>query len=209
MVWNGVDTATFRRLPDVERESGRILFVGDSEDRNKGFSYLLSALHQLGPFASVQVVVVQRSWSKKAPEMARELGLEDKLTFVDSLSIDELVHEYNRAELLVSPSLYEGFGLPAAEAQACGTPVIATSVGAFPEIVEHGETGMIVPPGEAELLAHAIRTLLDDDALRDRMGEAGERHVRERFGWRHTAEQMVELYRGKEAVPTEYLEAVS
>ncbi len=209
VVWNGVDTSTFRRLPDVERESGRILFVGDSEDRNKGFSYLLSAVHQLGPFAPVRVVVVQRSWSKKAPAMARELGLEDKLTFIDSLSIDELVREYNRAELLVSPSLYEGFGLPAAEAQACGTPVVATSVGAFPEIVLDGETGKIVPPGEAEPLARAMRSLLDDDALRDRMGVAGEQRIRDRFGWRHTAEQMVELYRGKEAIPAEFLEVAS
>ena len=209
VVWNGVDTATFRRLPDVERERGRILFVGDSEDRNKGFSYLLSALHRLGPFAPVRVVVVQRSWSKRAPAMARELGLEDKLTFIDSLSIEELVREYNRAELLVSPSLYEGFGLPAAEAQACGTPVVATSVGAFPDIVEDGETGKIVPPGEAEPLAHAIRTLLDDDTLRDSMGEAGERRIRDRFGWRRTAEQMVELYQGKETVPAEFLEAAS
>ena len=209
VVWNGVDTATFRRLPDVERESGRILFVGDSEDRNKGFSYLLSALHQLGPFAPVRVVVVQRSWSKKAPAMARELGLEDKLTFIDSLSIEELVREYNRAELVVSPSLYEGFGLPAAEAQACGTPVVATSAGAFPEIVQDGETGKIVPPGEAEPLADAIRTLLDDDTMRASMGEAGERHIRNRFGWRRTAEQMVELYQGREAVPAEFLEAAS
>ena len=209
VVWNGVDTATFRRLPDVERESGRILFVGDSEDRNKGFSYLLSALHQLGPFAPVRVVVVQRSWSKKAPAMARELGLEDKLTFIDSLSIEELVREYNRAELVVSPSLYEGFGLPAAEAQACGTPVVATSAGAFPEIVQDGETGKIVPPGEAEPLADAIRTLLDDDTMRASMGEAGERHIRNRFGWRRTAEQMVELYQGREAIPAEFLEAAS
>jgi glycosyltransferase involved in cell wall biosynthesis len=141
--------------------------------------------------------------------MARELGLEDKLTFIDSLSIDELVREYNRAELLVSPSLYEGFGLPAAEAQACGTPVVATSVGAFPEIVEDGETGNIVPPGEAEPLADAIRALLDDDALRGRMGEAGERRIRDRFGWRRTAEQMVELYEGREAVPAEFLEVAS
>ena len=209
VVWNGVDTATFRRLPDVERESGRILFVGDSEDRNKGFSYLLSALHQLGPFAPVRVVVVQRSWSKKAPALARELGLEDKLTFIDSLSIEELVREYNRAELVVSPSLYEGFGLPAAEAQACGTPVVATSAGAFPEIVQDGETGKIVPPGEAEPLADAIRTLLDDDTMRASMGEAGERHIRNRFGWRRTAEQMVELYQGREAIPAEFLEAAS
>ena len=87
--------------------------------------------------------------------------------------------------------------------------MVATSVGAFPEIVEDGETGKIVPPGEAEPLARAIRSLLDDDALRDRMGVAGEQRIRDRFGWRHTAEQMVELYQGKEAIPAEFLDVAS
>ena len=196
VVWNGVDTGMFRRKPEVEREKGRILFVGDSEDRNKGFRYLLEAVHLLGPFADVHVVVVQRSWSKQAPLVAQALGLADKVSFLDSLATEELVDEYNRAELLVSPSLYEGFGLPAAEALACRTPVVATNVGAFPALIEDGVAGRIVAPGDAEALADAIRSLLNDDALRTSMGDSGSEWVRERFTWKQTAKEMVDLYAG-------------
>ena len=67
---------------------------------------------------------------------------------------------YNEHEVFVSPSLYEGFGLPAAEAMACGTPVVATTAGAFPETIADGETGMLVPPADARALADAIAALL-------------------------------------------------
>lgn len=193
-IWNGVDTTTFRRLPDVEREQGRILFVGDSEDRNKGFRYLLEALQRLAPANPFRLIVVQRAWSRKSPALARELGLEGRVTFLDSLSLEDLVVEYNRAQLLVSPSLYEGFGLPAAEAMACGTPVVATSAGALSEIVEDGVTGLQVPPGEAKPLAEAIRTLLEAPGVCRAMGEGGARRVRERFNWRRTAVEMTALY---------------
>lgn len=210
-VWNGVDATTFRRLPDVEPEEGRILFVGDSEDRNKGFRYLLLALQQLAPTASFRLEVVQRAWSRKSPALARELGLEERVTFLDSLSTEELVVEYNRAQLLVSPSLYEGFGLPAAEAMACGTPVVATSAGAFREIVEDGVTGLQVPAGEVAPLAEAIRTVLEAPGPCRTMGEAGARRIRERFSWRRTAEAMTALYEeviGHREAPSRPLELV-
>jgi glycosyltransferase involved in cell wall biosynthesis len=116
------------------------------------------------------------------------------VTFLEQLSTEELVRQYNRAQLLVSPSLYEGFGLPAAEAMACGTPVVATTAGALPEIVEDGVSGILVPPGEVEPLAEAIRALLEDPGRCREMGEAGARQVRERFSWRRTAEETLALY---------------
>ena len=87
-----------------------------------------------------------------------------------------------------------GFGLPAAEALACGTPVIATSAGALPEIVEDGVSGMIVPPGDAPALAKAVRTLIQAPDRCREMGEAGARRIRERFSWRRTAEETLALY---------------
>ncbi len=194
VVWNGVDCETFRRLPDEEREQGRILFVGDSEDRNKGFRYLLMALRDLAPSVSFHLVVIQRAWSKRAPVLAREFGIEERTTFIDSLPAIELVHEYNRAQLLASPSLYEGFGLPAAEAMACGTPVVATTAGALPEIVEDEVSGFVVTPGKVAPLAKAIRTLLEDPERCRAMGEAGARRIRERFSWRQAAVAMTTIY---------------
>lgn len=194
VAWNGVDGETFRRVPGVEAEAGRLLFVGDSEDRNKGFEHLLGALRRVGSRLPFDLVVVQRAWSKRAPLLADEYGLSGRVTFLDSLSTEELVREYNRAQLLVSPSLYEGFGLPAAEAMASGTPVVATTAGALGEIVEDGLSGLLVPPGQVAPLAEAIRTLLEDPQRCRTMGEAGARRIRERFNWQRTAQQTLELY---------------
>jgi glycosyltransferase involved in cell wall biosynthesis len=194
VVPNGVDSEVFRRLPAVPPEPGRLLFVGDSEDRNKGFEHLLGALRRLDASPPFQLVVVQRAWSRRAPELARQYGLAGRVTFLDSLSREDLVREYNRAQVLVSPSLYEGFGLPAAEAMACGTPVVATTAGAFPEIVEDSTSGLLVPPGDEEALAQSIRTMLQNPLRCRSMGDAGARRIRERFSWRRSAEEMLALY---------------
>jgi glycosyltransferase involved in cell wall biosynthesis len=173
---------------------GRILFVGDPEDRNKGFRYLLMALRDLTPTCDFHLLVVQRSWSKRTEQEAAEFGLGDRVTFLDSLSQAELVCAYNQSQMLISPSLYEGFGLPVAEAMACGTPVVATRVGASPEVIEDGVSGILVAPGEAASLATAIRTLLQDPARCHQMGTAGIERVRERFSWRRAAEETADLY---------------
>jgi glycosyltransferase involved in cell wall biosynthesis len=96
----------------------------------------------------------------------------------------------------VVPSLYEGFSLPAIESMACGTPLVATTGGALPEVVgADGETGLLVPPGEPGPLATAIERLLDDADLRARIGEAGRLRVLEHFTWRVAAIRTAEQYR--------------
>ncbi|MEX2157811.1 MAG: glycosyltransferase family 4 protein [Dehalococcoidia bacterium] len=193
VIHDGVETEVFRQLPDVEREPNRLLFVGNSEDRNKGIVYLLNALRLLRGQVPFHLRVIHHPGSKGALRLVEELGLQGSVTFLEDLSRSELVRQYNRAQILVSPSLYEGFGLPAAEAMACGTPVVATSAGALSEIVADG-AGLRVPPGQVEPLAAAIRELLEDPARCRVMGEAGARRIRERFSWRRTAEETFALY---------------
>jgi glycosyltransferase involved in cell wall biosynthesis len=136
--------------------------------------------------------------------MVADLGLDERVTFVNQeratrglgrLSEDELARTYNEAQIMVSPSLYEGFGLPAAEAQACGTSVVATTAGAFPEVVADGETGLLVRPGDARALADAIQSLLSDPQRREAMGAQGTRRIEEEFSWRVCAMKTAELYR--------------
>jgi glycosyltransferase involved in cell wall biosynthesis len=197
VVHNGVDTDIFRPLPDVQRKSNLILYVGNSEDRNKGARYLIEAMAQLQDDKRdyhLALVDQKRENLKLVPRLVKEYGLSSRVTFTGRVTTEELVRLYNQAEVVVSPSLYEGFGLPAAEAMACGAPVLATTGGAFPEIIDHDESGWLVPPGDATALADAIRLLMDDWALRERLGAHGRQHILENFNWRKAAEQTLAVY---------------
>ena len=197
VVYNGIDSERFRPLPDVARQPGLILYVGNSEDRNKGAQYLMEALRLLrDDRRDFQLALVdhEKSRLKLVPRLVQEYGLSSRVHFLGHVSTEQLVRLYNQATLTVSPSLYEGFGLPAAEAMACQTAVIATTGGAFPEVIDHGETGWLVPPGDGGALADAIRLLMDDAGLRQRLGEAGRQSILERFSWRKAAEETLAVY---------------
>jgi len=181
VIHDGVETDVFRPLDDVQPRPDRILFVGNSEDRNKGILYLLRALRQIRGQVPFHLRVVHHPGSKGALRLVQELGLQGRVSFLESLSTEDLVGQYNKAQLLVSPSLYEGFGLPAAEANACGVPVIATTAGAFPEVIADGETGILVPPHEPEPLAEAIGRLLADNPLADTIARRAHDMVHDRF----------------------------
>ena len=92
------------------------------------------------------------------------------------------------------PSLEEGFGIPAAEAMGCETPVVASDAGGLPEVVEHGVTGLIVPRGDSAALADAMGSLLADPARRADMGRAGRERALRLFDWDRTAEQFEQIY---------------
>jgi glycosyltransferase involved in cell wall biosynthesis len=194
VVYDGVDTATFRPL-ETARRPGSILYVGNSDDRNKGARYLLEALALLKSRRNgFHLTVVDRPTAWLVPTLSRELGIDDIVTLTGRLERDELVRRYNSAEVFVSPSLYEGFGLPAAEAMACGAPVVATTAGAFPEVIEDGVSGLLVRPRDAGALADALDRLLSDWVLRRQLGRAATKRIVEQFSWRETAVHTLELY---------------
>jgi len=193
VIYDGVDTDAFQPQ-EAPRTPGSLLYVGNSDDRNKGARYLLEALALLKHRDDLHLTVVDRLVAYVVPTLVRELGLEGRVTLTGRLSRDELVRCYNQTQLFVSPSLYEGFGLPAAEAMACGAPVLATTAGAYPEVIEDGVSGLLVPPGDARALADGIERILGDTELQRRLGRAGRERIADHFSWRQTALRTVELY---------------
>jgi glycosyltransferase involved in cell wall biosynthesis len=192
----GVDAERFRPGPGP-RVPRRIVAVASADVPLKGVVPLLEAVAKLRTERDVELVVVGsvRPDGPTAPALER-LGLGGVVRFVSGLGEDELVALFRSAEVAVVPSLYEGFSIPAVEAMACATPLVATTAGALPEVVgPDGECALHVPPGDAEALAAALRRLLDDAGLRERLGANGRRRVLERFTWRATAEQTVGVYR--------------
>ena len=196
-VYNGIDTETFRPMPDVAEAENTILFNTNSEDRNKGAIYLFEALHLLAeqnvPF-HLLIVDNDRKSLKLAPEMVRKYNLSTRVTFIGRVSTEELLRLYNKATILTSPSLYEGFGLPAAEAMSCEKAVLATTAPAFPEFIDHGKTGWLVPPADPPALAEGIRMLLESPDLRRRLGKAGRQSIVANFNWRKNAEEVLQVY---------------
>jgi glycogen synthase len=123
-------------------------------------------------------------------------GLAGAVEFVKGISDAELVDLVRSAQVACVPSLYEGFSLPAAEAMATGTPLLATTGGAIPEVAgRDGETCLAVPPGDAGALAAGLSRLLADPDLRARLGTAGRERVLRHFTWARAAEGTVARYR--------------
>jgi len=138
------------------------------------------------------VVAGQRAWryEGEAP-LARRLGLADSVRFLGHVPQADLPALYSAADLFVFPSLYEGFGLPALEAMACGTPVVASNVSALPEVV--GDAALQVSPLDVEALAGAMERLLRDDRLRSDLRERGLERAAQ-FSWEKAARRTVEVY---------------
>jgi len=195
-VYLGVDTDVFRRLDSHRKEPNSLIMVGRTEDRKKGVLYLLQALRLLkGDDLNLKLTIVDQVGSgSMALDLIQEYGLDDMVTFTGRLTTEELVRRYSAAEIAITPSLYEGFGLPAVEAMACEVPVITTTAGALPEVVKQGETGILVPPRDPRALAGAIKRLLADESMRRRMGSEGRRWVKRQFSWAEAARQMLQVY---------------
>ncbi|MBE9502218.1 MAG: glycosyltransferase family 4 protein [Dehalococcoidia bacterium] len=195
-VYLGVDTDVFRKMDGHKQESNSLIMVGRTEDRKKGIVYLLQALRLLkGDGLRPKLTIVdQVNSGSLALELIKKYELQDMVSFTGRLTTEELVSQYSAADVAITPSVYEGFGLPAAEAMACEVPVIATSAGALPEVVSQGETGILVPPQDPHALASAIKRFLEDESLRRRMGGEGRRWVEKHFSWPEAARNMLQVY---------------
>ncbi|MEO3766478.1 glycosyltransferase family 4 protein [Streptomyces sp. B8F3] len=194
----GADTELFTPDPAVPRVPGRIVTTASADVPLKGLVHLVEALAKIRteqPDAHV-VVVGKRAEDGPVAQAVERFGLGGAIRFVTGISDEELVGLLRSAQVACVPSLYEGFSLPAAEAMATGTPLVATTGGAIPEVAgPDGETSLAVPPGDAGALATAVTRLLSDAPLRARLGAAGRARVLARFTWAQAAKQTADRYR--------------
>ncbi|MBW2577790.1 MAG: glycosyltransferase family 4 protein [Deltaproteobacteria bacterium] len=193
MVANGVDTELFQPAPGAERDANEILCVGRASDPNKGIGNLIEALARL-PHPLRLTLVDDDHPDSPARKLAQRLGCADRLHITGRIDNGELVRRYQRASLAVVPSRYEGFGLPAVEAMACGTPVVACAAGALTEVVGAAGGGVLVPPEEPDALASAIADLMARPEIRSMLGKRGSVRVDQAFAWPRVARATAGAY---------------
>ncbi|NDJ86165.1 MAG: glycosyltransferase family 4 protein [Chloroflexi bacterium] len=172
-----------------------LLFVGTIEPRKNlvGLLQAYAQLYRRRPDLPPLVLGGQRGWNADESLAAiDELRLQTQVVWFEDVPFDILPALYSGATLLVLPSFHEGFGLPAIEAMACGTPVIVAERGSLPEVV--GDHGIYIDPEDIESIADAIQQLLDDAVLREQMRVRGLQHAAT-FSWYRTAEIALDVYR--------------
>lgn len=194
IIYCGVDRDIFREIPGSSRQSNRILVINSGDTPLKGLKYLLEAIAELRSARKIELVIVGEPMKNGYTQgLIESLNLSDCTQYTGKIDTDKLVLQYSTATMLVVPSIYEGFGLPAAEAMACGTPVISTTAGALPEVV--GDAGILVPPGDTRAIVQSIGALLDNENKRKEFSALGKERVTRLFNWDNAAAQTAEVYR--------------
>jgi glycosyltransferase involved in cell wall biosynthesis len=186
--------ATELFTPGGKRHDKRFLFVGRL-NKQKGIELLLHTLSRI-PDKSVALDVVGEGDDREALlELSRALDLTDRVTWHGALPQPKLVDFYRTATALVVPSVGEGLGLVAVEAQLCETPVVAFESGGLPDIVQHDRTGILVREVDAGALAAALVSLLERDDRGASLGAAGRLHALATFAPESVARRYADVYR--------------
>ncbi len=210
----GVDVRKFR---PIDRSKARkrialpdkptIVYVGRLVPR-KGVDTLVEAFALLPPRLDARLVIVGGEpgveispETKRLSTLAEKLEVREKITFTGSRPQAELRRYYGAADVAVTVPHYEPFGMTPLEAMACGTPVVGSHVGGIKTSVVDGKTGYLVPPKDPEALAGRLLHLLSDGELRDRMGRAARRRIKEHYTWERVARLAAAAFAEVAAVP--------
>ena len=222
VIHNGIDVQEYKPRPNpavlqsyhIDAHKPCVLFVGRIT-RQKGIMHLINAIQLMR--SGIQVVLC--AGAPDTPELGQEVaerlerarreGPNAIIWVPEMVPRDQVIALYTHASIFVCPSVYEPFGIINLEAMACETPVVASAVGGIPEVVVHGETGLLVPfepdgahdfePKEPEQfsrdLAAAVNRLLDDPVTMREMGRQARRRVEQYFSWTSIAQRTLDYYR--------------
>lgn len=222
VIHNGIDLSYYKPTPDksildkygIDRKKPFVLFVGRIT-RQKGIIHLVNAVKYINPGHQVVLCAGAPDTKEIAKEMqsnvdrAKKDSQNEIIWIEEMLPKNEVIALYSLADVFVCPSVYEPFGIINLEAMACHTPVVASEVGGIPEVVEHGETGLLVPikqksegnvePADPDLfarnLASAVNSIKDSPEKLKKMGAKARRRVEAKFSWTSIAKETLGFYK--------------
>ena len=185
-LYNGVDARYFASPSTPQSRGSDILYFGRLDIHTKGLDLLIEAFSKIAAaYPSTDLLVAGRGADDQVRDLnerIRRSGLGERLKLRVGVSEEEKVDLMAHAMFLCMPSRYEGWGMVAVEAAAAGAAVLGTNIDGLRDAVSDGESGLLVPADDVDALASGMRQLLDDDQLRQRLGQAGRERAR-RFDW--------------------------
>jgi len=206
VIRNGIDTTEYHPDPDtsvlerygIDPARPYVIFVGRIT-RQKGVPVLLHAAAGMIPEAQLVLCAGAADTPEQLAEVTELVdGLRATRSGVvwipEMLDKPAVIQLLTHAAVFACPSVYEPLGIVNLEAMACGTAVVGSRTGGIPEVVDEGETGLLVPPGDPEALAAALNAVLSDPDLAQAMGQAGRKRAVAEFGWAAIAAQTANLY---------------
>ncbi|RLB85265.1 MAG: glycosyltransferase family 1 protein [Deltaproteobacteria bacterium] len=197
ILYNGVNTKRFKPLPAALKLKSRfssdpetiILLSAGRLKRVKGFEYAIQAVAKLVPkFQNIIYLIAgDGQYMPHLKACAKLAGITKKVVFLGNVPNSRLPKYYSITDASIFSSIHsEAFGMSAAEAMACGVPVVGTTAGGIPEVI--GDAGLLCPPKNSDMLAEKLDSLLSDSKLRKEMGEKGSRRINELFTWKHSGD---------------------
>ena len=184
---NGLDLEVFKKNDVLERENFKIVTVASADIPLKGLDTSLKAISLiLDKYPNIKLSVVGNPRENGHTErLIRQLNLTNHVSFKTNLSKEEVAYEYQSSSLAIISSLYEGFGFPAAEAMACGTPIISSNSSALPEIVQ--DFGQLYEPGDSNALKERIENFFLNRTSFKNLAQEGSLYANETFNWEKIA----------------------
>jgi len=184
---NGLDLTIFKKNNELERERFKIVTVASADIPLKGLDTTLKAISLiLDKYPNIKLSVVGNPRENGHTErVIRQLNLTNHISFKTNLSKEEVAYEYQSSSLAIISSLYEGFGFPAAEAMACGTPIISSNSSALPEIIQ--DFGQLYEPGNSVALRDCIENFYLNRSSYNDLAKKGSLYANETFNWEKIA----------------------
>lgn len=193
IVSNGVDHKNFLPLYEKTRDN-YILYVGRLSYRKGLFDLIDVAKHTIKKHRIKFIIVGKGEWETILKREVKKYKLENDIIFMGHVDHNELIRLYQHANMFVMPSRYETGPLTVLEAMSCGKPVIATSVGIVPEVIENMKNGIIVQPNSPNDITKSIDMLLEDEQLKEKIGANARTTVEKRYTWDIVADNVEKCY---------------
>lgn len=203
---NGVDTDRF--APGENKSFGeklnlpkdrKIIFCPRRLSPKNGVSYLAQAIAPIVKACPKSYFLITGTGEPpeeeiKIRKIIQDSGMQDHVRFLGNVKNNEMPDLYHASDIVVMPSLIEAVSLAALETMSCAKPLVASNVGGLSQLIDHQNTGFLVPPANPDAIAHAVITLLNNEALYKKISVNARQHVQNHYSWKSIVKQTEELY---------------